>query len=227
MNIRAVYLVGSCARRECFTPRVLDYLLFVNKVPPGYVYLVSAPGSRSIVLPEPSLTCNKLLNPVTGRASSIYSSRIWSEPKIHVYGISVGLRKYIEYDEVDLKHYLLYLWIMLRTGKRKYMRKHACKTLYETLWLKYFVEHRDVLEYSWHNIVKSFKDNDLVDYCFNILLRGHRPRGNTYYYILNYSEQELDNISREYLGEKLKEAVWDIDFFRQTSPRISEGAKVC
>ncbi len=226
MIVKTVYLIGSCARNECFWPNIPDYLLFIDFVPPGLVYLIAAPGAKALVLPDPRLTCDKLLNPVTGRASSIYSNRIASEPKILVYGDNILFKKYDSFDETDLKHYLFYLWIMMKTGKRKYITRYPCKLLYETLWLNTFLKENITLEFSWHNLVRKHSNNEIAEYCFHVLLKNHSIRGN-YHRILNYIEELLSKFSQEYLGEKLNELVGDIEFFRQTSPRIGGGVEVC
>ncbi len=226
MKIKTVYLIGSCARKECFWPSVLDYLLFIDSIPPGYVYLVATPGAKAVVLPDPRLTCNKLLNPVTGKASSIYSSRMASEPKILIYGNKVVIEEYYSFDVVDLKHYLFYLWIMVRTGKRKHIMRYPCKILYEALWLKTFLKENRVLEFSWRSLADKYRANEIAEYCFRVLLGEHRLRSN-YHHVLNYTENILDEISLEYLKEKLNDLVENIEFFRQTSPRVGGGVGIC
>lgn len=226
VRIKTVYLIGSCARNECFGPKVLDYLLLIDIIPPGHAYLVAAPGVKAIVLPDPSLTCNKLLNPVTGKASSIYTSRIASEPKVLVHGSRVTVKEYHSFNATDLKHYLFYLWIMVKTGKRKYIARYPCKILYETLWLKTFLKENRALKFSWHSLAEKYSTDEIAEYCLQVLLKEHRL-GNNYQYILNYIENLLDKIGQEYLGEKLNELIEDIEFFRQTSPRLGGGVGVC
>ncbi len=227
VKVKSVYLIGSYTRGESFRISPLDYLLFIDIVPPGYVYLVAAPRAKAIVLPNPSLTCSKLLNPVTGRASAIYTSRIAAEPKIRVYGDEVELREDRNYDDIDLKHYILYLWIMYKTSKRKHLERLPCKILYEVLWLEDFLEDREISRFSWRILARKHQDDELAQYCLEVLLDRHLIRDRMYHYILDYSLGKLDVISRNRLGESLNDIIWDIEFFRQTAPRIGEGTRIC
>lgn len=220
-RIVSVYVTGSSVRGEYCHGKssFIDLLVFTDTKPYGYPWLIAAPLVRAIVLPHPRLLNNLLPNIVTGLPSKLTTTRVSLEKKVHVHGKPLELEVYEEYDADDVRHYILYLWIMYLTAKRVGDLRLSCKLLYEVLWFHRALMHKPI-EFSWRNIASIYCDHEIVDYCLDILTCRHR--GGDPIRIASEAFSIVEGISKELYGKEINDIVWDIEYFARTAPRLRE-----
>ena len=224
-SITSAYFTGSLIRREYCEGKssIIDIIVFTSIKPPGYPWLLVAPYVRAIVFPNPELTGNLLPNIVTALPSKLTTTRVSLEKKILIYGNDIKLKTYEEYNEDDIRHYLLYLWTMYLTAKRIHDPRSSCKLLYEVLWFITTIS-KGPIEYSWINIALGHKtrcNEDIVKYCLEVLLCRHECRQPVK--IANYAYSLINQVSMDLFNRGIDELSWDIGYFTRTAPRFREA----
>lgn len=223
-GITSIYFTGSLIRGEYCEGKssIIDIIVFTSNKPPGYPWLLVAPYVRAIVFPNPELTNNLLPNIVTALPSKLTTTRVFLEKKVLINGNDIKLKAHKEYNEDDIRHYLLYLWIMYLTAKRLHDPRLSCKLLYEVLWFITAID-KEPIKYSWTNIALNHKakcDEDIVKYCLEVLLCKHECRQPIK--IANHAYTLINQVSMNLFNRGIDELSWDISYFTKTASRFRE-----